>query len=376
MVNSVQLLGDKCSDPKGFYKYQSYYIQGFKQITQIDFDIRPIYSKLCAVLDEGRIKGAHRVWELCNTLLNKSLTVESNHVGRYLFTIEGRRIKVAIDVSDGREIRDWQAYGWCHIYFKANKWTTLSYPPKVCPVVNGNGLLNHSKINHLKQLRSRTKEVDIIFMTVIYASSDKQYFYNNIEHHIRLFETLAKLNCSKILKAVIPQQYPMEEMKPYLDRLERIGVPWSYSWDGMPSHKFWDHLAKSRIVFLRPGKHGCISWRMIDLLSMGACVVYDGHPYPNWPVPLIAGRNFLECGCGLGMEESLPPMKAYDAMIPAIEHLLNCESKMTAIRKANADYFDRYANPVGVADYILQRVREVKTVENLSEKLIPFEQTC
>ncbi len=376
MVNRIQLLGDKCSQPKGFYKYQSYYIQGFKKNTEATFDIRPFYSKICAILDEGRIKGANKIWGFCNSLLQKNPSVESNHVGRYLFDIENKCIKVAIDVSDGKEIHDCQAFTWCDIYFKANKWSNTAYPDKVYPLVNGNGLLNHSKLNHLKQLRDRPKEVDLIFMTMIYASSSKDHFFNNIEHHIRLFETLAKVNCSKFLKAIVPRQYPEDIMKPYLERLERIGVPWSYSWDGMSSQEFWDHLAKSRIVFLRPGKHGCISWRMIDLLCMGSCIVYDGHPFPNWPVPLVAGRNFLECGCGLGPEESLPAPDTYDAIIPAIESLLTSDEKMAAMSKFNTNYFDTHANPASVTNYILQAVREFGLSRKASERLIPAAQTC
>ena len=374
MITKTRLIGNQCVHPGEFYKYQRYYIQGIKKINEINFSIIPKFSKLFASLSANQIKGANRLWYLCNSVSRKHQSIESNHVGRYIFELGADTVKVAIDVADGREIRDLQAYEWCDIYFKANKWEPLKYPEKVRPIVNGNGSLTEQKINQLKQYRNRKKELDLIFMTVIYASSSTQHFYTNIEHHIRLFEALSKLDCRKFLKAIIPKQYTTQMIGKYLDRLDRVGVPWSYSWDGMPTQDFWDHLAKAELVFLRPGKHGCISWRMIDLLCMGSCVVYDANPHPAWPVPLAIDKNFVSCDCGLSLNEQLPSHDHYIKINQVIEALLNDRTKMEAIRRNNRNYFDQYATPAGIAKYILETVRNYHIKARQSVEFVPFRQ--
>jgi hypothetical protein len=357
MITKIRLIGNQCVNPGEFYKYQRYYIQGIKKINEINFSIVPKFSKFFASLSANQIKGVNRLWYLCNSVSKKHKSIESNHVGRYIFYLDTDTVKVAIDVADGREIRDLQAYEWCDIYFKANKWDHLKYPEKVLPIVNGNGFLTKQKITQLKQYRNREKELDLIFMTVIYASSSSQHFYTNIEHHVRLFEVLAKLNCRKFLKAIIPRQYTTQMIGKYLDRLDRVGVPWSYSWDGMSTQDFWDHLAKAELVFLRPGKHGCISWRMIDLLGMGSCVIYDANPHPVWPVPLANDKNFVSCDCGLSLNEQLPSHDHYIKINQIIEALLNDRRKREAIRRNNRNYFDQYATPSGIAKYIFKTVK-------------------
>lgn len=364
MTIKVRLSGDYCRKPGTFHEYQHYYTQGFRQIGGLDFNLEPALVKICFRLLDKKIRGAHRAWSIHNWLFSRHRAIEADHVGRYLFEVDAKPIRVALDAHDGWKIRDQQAYQWCDIYFKTNKWTNRSYPPNVYPLLNGNGLLNSRKITYLKHLRNREKEIDLIFITKIYASTRKEVFYNNIEHHVRLFEILASLDCSKILKAIIPPEYPYEKIRPYLDRLDRAGVPWSYSWEGMNSFEFWDHLAKSRIVFLRPGKHGCISWRMLDLLCMGACIVSDLSPYPNWPLPLVPELNFVHGGCGLGPDESLPPLECYNGIRYVIDRLLSDQARMNAIRGNNSDYFDRHGTPASVASYIIDTVKNWKNSQN------------
>ena len=374
MITKIRLIGNQCVNPGEFYKYQRYYIQGIKEINEINFSIVPMFSKFFASLSANKIKGANRLWHLCNSVSRKRQSIESNHVGRYVFNLGADTVKVAIDAADGSEVRDLQAYEWCDIYFKANKWEHLKYPKKVLPIINGNGFLTEQKINQLRQYRSRKKELDLIFMTVIYASSSIQQFYTNIEHHIRLFEAIAKLDCRKFLKAVIPKQYTTQMIGKYLERLDRAGVPWSNSWDGMSTQDFWDHLAKAKLVFLRPGKHGCISWRMIDLLGMGSCIVYDANPHPNWPVPLANDQNFLSCDCGLSRNEKLPSLDHYSKINQVIEALLNDHARMEAIRRNNRNYFDQYVTPVSIANYILETVKEYHINARRSDKFISFRQ--
>ncbi|MGD9210047.1 MAG: hypothetical protein PVI90_04695 [Desulfobacteraceae bacterium] len=371
MHTTIKMIGNQCIDPGEFYKYQSYYIQGFKELTQVDFNVSPFHSKLCASLIDYKIKGAVKLWRFLNSITGKKQVNHRQHVGRYIFDLGSNRIKVAIDVADGNPIRDRRTYNWSDIYFKANKWESLDYPEKVFPLVNGNGTLTKTKLDQIKFFRNSEKKNDLVFMTIIYNSTSEKLFYNNIEHHIRLFETLAKLDCKKYLKAIIPPKYPQKEMTKYLHRLDRAKVQWSNSWDGMSSLSFWNHLAEAQIVFLRPGKHACISWRMIDLLCMGACIVYDGSPHPNWPVPLIAGQNFVDCGCGLGIDESLPPIEQYDRIRQVIEKMLTDPQKMKFIRRNNRNYFDNHASPLNVATYILNTVKALNKGLQRSIALMP-----
>lgn len=366
MVTRVKLIGNQCVRPGAFYKYQNYYVKGLEQTGAVSLDIIPFYSKWCAHFHKKQIKVAHRIWQLCNKISLCKRSAEADHVGRYLFDVGAESVKVAIDAADGRLVRDKQAYDWCDIYFKANKWEGVDYPAKVMPIVNGNGGLDEVKLNQIKHMRHQEKKVDLNFMAIIYASSNPKVFFNNIEHHTRLFETLSAIKCSKFLKAIVPKNYSVDIMKDYLKRLDRAGVPWSFSWDGMSSQQFWSHLAESRIVFQRPGKHACISWRMIDLLCMGACVVYDLSPFPNWPVPLAADRNYIDCGCGLHRDDSLPPIERYAAIARVIENLLEDNDAMAAVRANNAVYFDRYASPRSVADYVLDSVDRFSKTRRLS----------
>lgn len=376
MQAKIEMVGDRCLHPGGFYKYQSYYIQGFKELERISFNVSPLHSKFCASLIDFKVRGAEKLWRVLNAIPpNKKQFNGCDHVGRYIFDFGSKPIKVAIDVADGKAIRDKQTYKWSNIYFKANKWNRLNYPEKVLPLVNGNGSLTKTKLAQIKSFRNRKKEIDLIFMTIIYPSSSKKLFYNNIEHHVRLFETLAKLKCRKKLKAIIPPKYPPKAMTKYLNRLDQAGVQWSNSWDGLSSMDFWDQLAQANIVFLRPGKHACISWRMIDLLCMGACVVYDAMPHPNWPVPLVSGQNFVDCDCGLGEDESLPPIEKYRCINQTIEKLLSDPHKMLSIRRNNRAYFDRYANPLNVAEYILNTVKAYSNRRQESLAFIPVSQT-
>lgn len=373
MIARIRLIGNQSMHPGSFCKYQSYYVKGFRSIEGVDFDITPFHSRLCASLYDSQIKGAHRLWSFCNNISLKNRSIEADHVGRYVCDMRSKQVKIAIDSADGRAIRDKEAFQWCDIYFKANKWEGVDYPAKVLPIVNGNGNLDNVKLNRIKDLRNQEKKIDLNFMAIVYASSNRDLFFNNIEHHIRLFEALAKLECKKFLKAIIPKQYPIEMMGEYLNRLDRAGVPWSYSWDGMSSEQFWRHLAEAKVVFQRPGKHACISWRMIELLCMGACIAYDLALFPNWPVPLIADRNYIDCGCGLGRDNSLPPIERYNAIIGSIEKLLADDRKMETMREYNRHYFDHHANPQSVANYILNTVRRYDKNPQPSTEFVPME---
>jgi hypothetical protein len=117
--------------------------------------------------------------------------------------------------------------------------------------------------------------------------------------------------------------------------------------------ELWHATSTSRLAFLRPGKHLGISWRMIDHLAMGACSVCDHVPYPQWPVPLQAGREFMDCGCGIGADNSLPDAADYERIATTVMALLADPDRVAESRRAAADYFDEHAASARIARYFV-----------------------
>lgn len=360
---NVNLKFHLCRNPMALYNYQRYYMEGFKAIDGVNFDISPFSSKPFAKLVEWKVKGSSRMWKgfasVTNAISTEKRSIESDHVGRYIINIGGKLVKVAIDSADGRNIRDPRAFDWADFYFKANKWPSVDYPAKVHAIVNGNGLLDSRKIDFLKTLRNQEAKIDLIFISRVWSSPEGSGFFNGIEHQIRLFETLASLDCSKKLMAIIPPQYSPKMMDKFLVRLDSAGVLWTYRM--IPASTLWTSLAEAKIVFLRAGMHLCIPWRMLDLLCMGLCIVYDRAPYPQWPVPLLPGKNYMDCDCGLGPEQSLPSNENYVRIKEVIESLLFDNPTIERIRKNNCEYFDASACPQEVARYIIDTVQGQQT---------------
>ena len=76
----------------------------------------------------------------------------------------------------------------------------------------------------------------------------------------------------------------------------------------------------------------------------------DFAPQPQWPEPLGEGVNYADCRIWeLG----------YANINPTIERLLSDEHLMSSMRENNARYFDDYATPNRVAEYILGRLDQV-----------------
>src|SRR5680860_1223420 len=110
----------------------------------------------------------------------------------------------------------------------------------------------------------------------------------------------------------------------------------------------------ARVAFLRPGKHLCVSWRMIDHLAMGACTVCDRAAYSQWPVPMRAGREFVNCEIGIDHDESLPDIADYECIAATVMALVRDEDRAASVREASAAYFDRHATPKRIARYVIE----------------------
>jgi hypothetical protein len=265
------------------------------------------------------------------------------HVGRYV----SDGVRFAIDAHDRREVIDPKALDWADVYFKANRWPEDAYDPKVVPVVNGNGLLDRRHIEHLRELRSAPKRVDVAYISNIWGGR---------EHSLRVFERLSALDCSKDLLAILPKGFPADEDEANEARLRAAGVP--VTREPLAPRELWRRIACARLVPLRAGKHLCFSWRTLDLLAMGACIVFDALPPPRWPVPLEPGAQVADCGIPRPEDTGPAPEQEYDRLPAELERLLALPEEQTSLRRAAAEYFDRNAAPGRVAAYVLERIRE------------------
>ena len=262
-------------------------------------------------------------------------------VGRYVR--DG--VRFAIDAHDRREVKDPEALDWADVYFKANRWPEDVHPPKVLPIVNGNGLLDRGKIAHLRSLRDAHKEVDVAYVSNVWGGR---------EHSLRVFERLAELDCSKDLLAIFPEGFPPEEDAENMERLRALGIP--VTRDPVPPRELWRRLARARLVPMRAGKHLCWSWRTIDLLAMGACMVFDALPPPRWPVPIEPGVHVADCEIMRPEDTEAAPEAEYDKVPATVERLLGAPADQRALREAAGRYFDEHAAPAQAAHSILGRL--------------------
>jgi hypothetical protein len=222
----------------------------------------------------------------------------------------------------------------------------LAYDPKVVPIVNGNGLLDGRRIRSLQRLRGAEKAVDVVYISNVWGGR---------EHSLRVFERLAALDCSKDLLAIFPKGFPAHEDEANIERLRANGIP--VSREPLAPEELWRRVARGRLVPLRAGKHLCFSWRTLDLLAMGACIVFDALPPPRWPVPLEAGEHVANCGIARPEDTEAAGENEYEKVPTEVERLLARPEEQQRLRDGAAGYFDEHAAPSRVADSILARLR-------------------
>jgi hypothetical protein len=307
--------------------YQKYYLLGFEEAGGLRIEGMPFPARLARSATNA-IRLAYR--------LNRGSV--PGHVGRY----EAGGVRFAIDAHDGREIRDPEALEWSDVYFKANLWPADDHRSKVRPLVNGNGLLDRRKIAHLRSLRGAPKEVDVAYVSNVWGGR---------EHSLRIFERLAELDCTKDLLAVFPEGFPEAETRENMDRLSSQGI--AVTREPVRPRELWRRLARARLVPMRAGKHLCWSWRTIDLLALGACVVFDALPPPRWPVPLEAGVHVADCGIDRPEDTEAAADHEYDRVPAEVARLLAAPQEQRALREAAARYFDEHAAPGPAARSVL-----------------------
>jgi glycosyltransferase involved in cell wall biosynthesis len=279
---------------------------------------------------------------------NWNATDLEQFVGSYRWHNRHDTVSFAIDAHDTKEIVSPKLLDSCDIYFKANKWRGQHYPEKVVPIVNGNGFLRKRHLRHLKKLRKTRKDNDLLFISRVWGG---------VEHNVRLFEALASLPCSKRLIAILVKGVASDqETAEAKRRLQAAGVVCTS--DLLTTKELWRATATSRVVMLRAGKHMCIPWRMIDLLCMGTCIATDAEFEPEWPEPLVAGVHYWSGGIARPGDTSSAQSGDYVTFREKIADLLKQQEVMVRIRKAAADYFDRYASPSKVGEYIMACIND------------------
>ena len=337
--------------PSGLYTgYQSYYRRGLRlfckenKIHLIDYDIKSNKDNLRKKLRRGLIG---------RTMPVKFLFDYDEHVGQYIVEYTDKSfIKLAIDAHDNREIRSPSTLKWADIYFKSNTWPQMQYPAKVCSIINGNGKINVENINFFRGLRNLEKKIDLTFISRVWGGR---------EHNIKLFEQLSKAKCNKKLLAIfLDHDRKQPETKGYIERLKRAGVKYTFSYEPLLYKELAKTLAESKIVVLRAGKHLCIPWRMLDLLCLGCCVVTDSAFFPEWPQPLVENGNYLNLGIKRPENGDSGELEDYEKIPSKIENFLKDDRLLTEIGKNNEQYFDGFAAPYKIAEYIFSKTESLK----------------
>jgi hypothetical protein len=311
--------------------YQRYYLLGFEELGRVAVRGLPPLARAAPGVDL-KMRLAYRL----------ARGPEQAYVGRYEARLDAHTVRFAVDAHDGHAVFDEEALAWSEVYFKANRWPGAEYDPRVRPIVNGNGLVDRGKLERLRSLRDAPKEVDVAYVSNVWGGR---------EHSLRVFERLAALDCTKDLLAIFPRGFPPEEDEANMGRLRAQGIP--VTREPVPPQELWRRLARARVVPLRAGKHLCFSWRTIDLLALGACILFDAMPPPRWPVALDAGRHVADCGIARPADTEPAADEEYDKVAPAVEALLAEPARAAELRRAAAAYFDEHAAPGRVARYVL-----------------------
>lgn len=327
--------------------YQRYYQQALEHVADVHWLGGPLRARVAHTSSRkiDVIAATGRPGRLFARIHRPASPGDSGHVARYELRDGASTRRFAIDARDNHTVDDAGALEWSDVYFKANRWAGEVYPPHVAPIVNGNGLITPARIRRLRALRIEPKEVDVVFISNVWGGR---------EHNVRIFEELAGLGLRTDLSAVLPEGAAADDDAAITRRLAAVGVPATTS--QVPLHELWRRLARARVIVIRSGRHLCIPWRMIDLLAMGACILFDAQPLPQWPEPLVEGVHYASMGIDRPAWAAPHPGE-YVKVGPAVEGLLADEDVRHGLAVAAADYFDRHAAPDAVGRYLFDAIR-------------------
>ncbi len=327
--------------------YQRYYLMGFNRAARLELHGLPRASSLGRKVD-ARVRLASRLRRARAKVPWRRPLTDTGLTGRYVARVGARTIRFAIDARDSSPIHDQEILEWSDAYFKANAWPELDYDDRVHPIVNGNGILSWRRIERLRTLRGSRRDVDVAFVSRLWGG---------IEHNVRLFEVLARLDRRVVLQALIPRDADAAALAEPIAQLRAAGVP--VGTREIAPEELWRTLACARLVVLRPGAHLCVPWRTLDLLCMGACILLDSPFRPVWPEPIVPGVHYVDAGVNRPRDGSAAQPGEYEKIPDVIERVLADDDLQDGIRAASARYFDEHAAPDRVAGYVLQTLDAV-----------------
>jgi hypothetical protein len=332
--------------------YQRYYLLGLEERARTRWHGPPLTARVVPGLDaKVRLlyhlhRDRERMLNAMRRAIGRSAVAAKpgveGHVGRYLAELDGETVRFAIDAHDSRHVRDEDALRWSDVYFKSNRWPDEIYDEKVLPLVNGNGLLDRRRIARLRALRDHGRDTDVAFIS---------NFRPGRPHMLRLFEELARLPIRCDLLAVFDGLHADDDAR-YIRQLKAAGIPCSLR--PLPPEELWARLARAKVVLLRGGRHTCLPWRTVDLLCMGACIVLDADPAPEWPIPLRSGHEYAGCGMQRPPDDRAADGDEYEKLAVTVMRLLAQQDEAERLRDGAARYFDTHAAPGRVAEYILR----------------------
>ena len=258
-------------------------------------------------------------------------------VGAYQFLTGTGSFTVRIDATDSGNLRD-DILATADVYFKSNFWKSRAYARNVLPIANLNPLVDNDPA-FFRSLRGTPKTLDLFAFIRIWGGDDE---VTGIEHNLRLVESLARVNCSKLLCAYLVAG----DIPAIGQRLDRQGIAWTTR--PLEAKQLWAKAAASRLNIVRLGMHECIPWRMTDILAMGGCPVVDYGPRTQWPAPLVEGEHYLS----LRAEPDAQPPEDLPARV---EQWLADPLQVAAIAHNTAAYFDQHLNPIAIGRDIVTR---------------------
>ena len=260
-------------------------------------------------------------------------------VGEYLFWPDSTRsIKMCIDSHDSGSISSPALLEKSDVYVKANYWRGVDYDQRVIPFFNCNPVVL-PYIDKLKAMRNQPSLYDICFIVRVWGGKTG---VEGIEHCMRLLESVAKVRAKKFLLAELVEGDISEQAR----RLRSSGIPTTTK--RISLQQLWDISAKSRFNISRLGIHQTISWRMTDLLALGACTVLDQHPKTVWPAPLLHGQHYYSLDATTSNDEPVAPVHHYAVIPELLDELLSKRDLHESMRRQSAEYFDQYLDPVQI----------------------------
>lgn len=264
-------------------------------------------------------------------------------VGEYSFWLNGScHRKVCIDGHDSGLINSPALLESSDVYLKTNYWKDHEYDPRVRPFY----VCNPVVLPHLPRLtamRGLAPVFDHCFIVRVWGGPTGM---EGVEHCLRLLEAVAKVRSTKFLLA----ELVIGDTDAQARRLRRSGIPTTTR--RIDLERLWEVTARSRFNISRLGNHHCMSWRMTDLLALGACTVLDQHPKTLWPVPLLSNHHYYSLDATTSNADPVAPDWNYAVIPERLEELLNRRHAYEETRRSSADYFDRHLHPVQIGRQI------------------------